>query len=58
MELTSAAMGGKKDTADGEIGIDDGDGLDEISDESLEEMREMLGDHDFYLAYPSLKPED
>lgn len=58
VELTSAALGGGDSKGEGEIGLDSGDGVDELSEEAIAAMIEMLGEHDFYLQYPQLKPAD
>lgn len=48
LELTSAALGGGK--KDGEIGLDDGQGIEEMTEEQEANMRAMLGD-DFDRVY-------
>lgn len=48
VDLVSAIYGGKKE--DGEIGLDDGEGMDELTDEQIAEMKIMLGD-DFERLY-------
>jgi hypothetical protein len=51
VELVSAVYGGKK--SDDEVGLDDGEGIDELTDEQIEQMKAMLGD-DFAKLYPDL----
>lgn len=49
VELVSSAMGGGK--KDDEVSLDDGEGMDEMTDEQLETMKMMLGE-DFAKIYP------
>lgn len=51
VELTSAAFGGGK--KEDEITLDTGEGLDDLTDEQIAEMKIMLGD-DFAKVYPDL----
>lgn len=48
MELTSAALGGGK--KEDEVGLDTGEGMDELTEEQIAEMKIMLGD-DFDRIY-------
>ncbi len=50
VDLTTAAMGGGN--KHNEVGLDDGDGLDEMTDEQIENLRDMLGEEDFARMYP------
>lgn len=52
IELTQAAFGGKK--SEEEIGLDSGEGIDELSDEQLENLRNVLGEADFQTMYGHL----
>ena len=54
VELVSAIYGGKK--SEDEIGLDTGEGMDELSDEQIESMKAMLGE-DFTRMYPDLADE-
>ena len=49
MELTSAALGGGK--KEDEVGLDTGEGMDELTEEQIAEMKIMLGE-DFARLYP------
>lgn len=53
MKLTQAAFGGGSKSED-EIGLDTGEGLDEISDEALENLKAVLGESDFNKMYGHL----
>ncbi|BCS54038.1 hypothetical protein [Geobacter sp. SVR] len=50
MELTSAVLGGKK--GDDGIGLDNGEGMDELTDEQITTMKAVLGEADFSKMYP------
>jgi len=52
VDLVGAIYGSKKE--DGEIGQDTGDGLDDLTDEQIAEMKIMLGSEDFNRLYPDL----
>ncbi len=49
VELTSAALGGKKDEQ--EVGLDDGN-LDDLDETQIENLKIMLGEKDFANLYP------
>jgi len=51
VDLVSAIYGGKKE--EGEIGLDTGEGMDDLTDEQIAEMKIMLGP-DFNRLYPDL----
>lgn len=51
VELVSAIYGGKKED---EITLDTGEGMDDLTDEQIAEMKIMLGDADFARLYPDL----
>ena len=50
IDLASAALGGKK-KGEGEYGLDEGDGLDEMTPEQEQDWREILGDAEFERLY-------
>lgn len=50
MDLVSAALGGGG--AKDEVGLDTGEGLDELTDEQLQQLKEVLGEKDFAAMYP------
>ena len=56
VDLVSAIYGGKK--SEDEIGLDDGSGADELTEEQIANMIEQLGQKGFYDIFPSLKPEE
>lgn len=57
VELTSAAFGGGKSDNPDEVGLDTGEGSDEMSEEDQARMIATLGEKDFYNLFPHLKPE-
>ena len=51
VELTASALGsGKKDEE--EVGLDTGEGMEQMTDEQLANLRAVLGDADFVKMYP------
>lgn len=52
VDLVGAVYGSKK--SDGEVGLDDGEGMEDLTDEQIAEMKIMLGDDDFNRLYPHL----
>lgn len=53
VELVSSAIGAGKQSDT--VGLDTGEGMDELSDEQLVQIKEMLGDTDFYRQYPQFQ---
>ena len=49
VDLVGAVYGGKK--SDGEVGLDDGEGMEDLTDEQLADMKLMLGEQDFERLY-------
>jgi len=50
VDIVSAALGGKKKKTEGEVGIDSGDGLEELTEDQEAALREALGE-DFDKIY-------
>lgn len=49
VELTSAAFGGKSSSE--EIGMDTGEGIEDMTEEQLEMWRQVLGEEEFQRMY-------
>lgn len=49
VELTSAAFGGKSSSED--VGMDNGEGAEEMTDEQLEMWKQVLGEAEFEKLY-------
>ena len=47
-------MGGGASDSE-EVGVDTGEGLEDLSDETLLVLKEQLGEQDFYRMYPQFK---
>jgi hypothetical protein len=59
VSLTQAALGGKRQSAEGEIeaSLDDGEGLDELTDEQIANLKQVLG-KDFASLYPDYAEDE
>lgn len=55
VDLASAALGGKS-SSEGEVGLDSGEGMEEMSEEDLAAMKLMLG-KDFNKQFPQYADE-
>ena len=52
VQLVSSALGGGKSGDSEEIGLDTGEGMDELSDEQIQMWKNILGPDDFAKQYP------
>lgn len=52
VELTSAALGGGKKSAEGSVGMDTGEGMEELTEEQIAMWKDVLGEQEFARMYP------